>query len=209
MTNLRSYLPSPLKTESAEGSDCCQNNHREIIRITEIIRERHFRNSGMGKYTECTEVARMSTVKAWVVTMFLMLSTTHRLFSVMLTTTRDLYHSILLSEQERKLSAFIFYCSWKQLSTNWVVASDEHIAFLCVLWIAEGGSGPSLCCVWSSPHPQLLVSPTTFEAGMVALHHPVSQLSHFLYHLHPQAPVFTPTREMQPLLRMHSLHRQE
>lgn len=67
MTNLRSYLPSPFKvTESAEGLTVVKII-REIIRIIRNNqRKTLLGNLGMGKYTEGTEVARMSTVKAWV-----------------------------------------------------------------------------------------------------------------------------------------------
>lgn len=65
MTNLRSYLPSPFKvTESAEGLTVVKII-REIIRIIRNNqRKTLLGNLGMGKYTEGTDVARVSTVKA-------------------------------------------------------------------------------------------------------------------------------------------------
>lgn len=67
MTNLRRYLQSPFKvTESVEGLTVVKII-REIIRIIRNNqRKKPVSNLGMGKYTEGTNVARTSTVKAWV-----------------------------------------------------------------------------------------------------------------------------------------------
>lgn len=67
MTNLRRYLQSPFKvTESVEGLTVVKII-REINRIIRNNqRKKPLSNLGMGKYTEGTNVARTSTVKAWV-----------------------------------------------------------------------------------------------------------------------------------------------
>jgi len=65
LTNLRRYLQSPFKvTESVEGLTVVKII-REINRIIRNNqRKKPLSNLGMGKYTEGTNVARTSTVKA-------------------------------------------------------------------------------------------------------------------------------------------------
>lgn len=159
MTNLRSYLPSPFKvTESAEGLTVV----KIITEIIRIIRNNQRKtllgNLGMGKYTEGTDVARVSTVKAWV---------GHYVPYAK-------YHSqiIFFNAYNKPVTCIILFFSVNRRE-NWVHSFStaagtkehklqgfrQHTFITLQSCNRRGGSVPSLCQVLESLHIPQLVSP--------------------------------------------------